>query len=96
MVSNFFMIPMFAGDDFVKNFGVVLLLFETPSGFAIFGFHGTYLYKSDAIEVLQSSNLPSLANVLASFLVYVDLSLCFILVTRVYGQTSFIMEGQLR
>ena len=51
------MIPMFAGDDFVKNFGVVLLLFETPSGFAIFGVLGIYLYKSAAIEVLQSSFL---------------------------------------
>ena len=51
------MIPMFAGDDFVKNHGVLLLLFETPSGFAIFGVLGIYLYKSAAIEVLQSSFL---------------------------------------
>jgi len=41
---------MFACDDFVKNHGVLLLLFETPSGFAIFGVLGIYLYKSAAIE----------------------------------------------
>jgi len=44
------MIPMFLCDDFVKNHGVLLLLFETLSGFAIFGVLGIYLYKSAAIE----------------------------------------------
>jgi len=34
----------------VKNHGVLLLLFETLSGFAIFGVLGIYLYKSAAIE----------------------------------------------
>ena len=48
---------MFLCDDFVKNHGVLLLLFETHSGFAIFGVLGIYLYKSAAIEVLQSSFL---------------------------------------
>ncbi|CAN6245403.1 unnamed protein product [Urochloa humidicola] len=38
------------GDGFVDNCGTVLLLFETPSGFAIFGFSGIYLYKPDALE----------------------------------------------
>jgi len=50
LVSKFFMIPMFLCDDFVKNHGVLLLLFETLSGFAIFGVLGIYLYKSAAIE----------------------------------------------
>jgi hypothetical protein len=49
------MTHVFAGDGFVDNNGVVLLLFETPSGFAIFGFLGIYLYKPDAPEVIQSS-----------------------------------------
>ncbi|CAL4949012.1 unnamed protein product [Urochloa decumbens] len=40
----------YLGDGFVDNGGTVLVLFETPSGFAIFGFIGIYLYESDAIE----------------------------------------------
>ncbi|CAN6225358.1 unnamed protein product [Urochloa humidicola] len=43
------------GDGFVDNCGAVLLLFETPSGFAIFGFCGIYLYKSDAIESMWAN-----------------------------------------
>ncbi|CAL4973161.1 unnamed protein product [Urochloa decumbens] len=43
------------GDGFVNNGGTVLLLFETPSGFAIFGFCGIYLYEPDAIESLWAN-----------------------------------------
>jgi nucleolar protein 58 len=32
--------------------GVILVLFETPSGFAIFAYDGVKLYKSDVHEVL--------------------------------------------
>ncbi|CAL4886962.1 unnamed protein product [Urochloa decumbens] len=38
------------GDGFVDNNGIVLVLFETPTGFAIFGFCGIHLYVPDALE----------------------------------------------
>ncbi|KAJ1289677.1 hypothetical protein BS78_02G182900 [Paspalum vaginatum] len=38
------------GAAFLENNGVVLVLFETPSGFAIFGFCGLHLYAPDALE----------------------------------------------
>ena len=34
------------------NYGMILLLFETPSGFALFSFVGIYLYEPHAMEVL--------------------------------------------
>ncbi|XP_066312894.1 uncharacterized protein [Miscanthus floridulus] len=43
------------GDGFVDNFGIALLLFETPSGFAIFGFFALYLYRPDARESLWAN-----------------------------------------
>uniref|UniRef100_A0ACD5TNJ8 Uncharacterized protein n=1 Tax=Avena sativa TaxID=4498 RepID=A0ACD5TNJ8_AVESA len=38
------------GDDFLRNRGVVSVLLETPSGFAIFYFCGLFLYVPDAIQ----------------------------------------------
>jgi nucleolar protein 58 len=35
--------------------GLIMVLFETPSGFAIFSIDGTPLSRPDAIEVLGSS-----------------------------------------
>lgn len=35
------------------NHGIIKLLFESPSGFAIFSFDGTYLEKENAVEVLN-------------------------------------------
>ena len=37
------------------NYGMILLLFETPSGFALFSFVGIYLYEPHAMEVLRFS-----------------------------------------
>ena len=34
------------------NCGVISVLFETPSGFALFGYDGLKLFKPDAINVL--------------------------------------------
>ncbi|KAM0930593.1 hypothetical protein ACQ4PT_000854 [Festuca glaucescens] len=38
--------------DNLGPFGVIMVLFETPSGFAIFYFDGVSLYEPDAMEVL--------------------------------------------
>jgi hypothetical protein len=43
---------VFVGDDFLRNLGVVSVLLETPSGFAVFYFTGTLLYVPDAIQVM--------------------------------------------
>nr|XP_051221578.1 uncharacterized protein LOC127339807 [Lolium perenne] len=41
-----------AGEDFLNNNGVVSVLLETPSGFAVFYFCGLYLYAPDAMQSL--------------------------------------------
>jgi len=42
---------MFAADRLGHN-GIILLLFETPSGFAIFKYYGVQLFLPNAKEVL--------------------------------------------
>ncbi|KAL6634477.1 hypothetical protein ACP70R_027148 [Stipagrostis hirtigluma subsp. patula] len=41
--------------DRLGNCGLMLLLFETPSGFAIFGFDGVLLYRPNAMENIWAS-----------------------------------------
>ncbi|CAN6320672.1 unnamed protein product [Urochloa humidicola] len=40
--------------DMLGNGGVILVLFETPSGFALFGYDGLKLFKPDAIHNIWS------------------------------------------
>lgn len=41
-----------SSDDFLNNKGVISVLLETPSGFAIFYFCGLFLYAPDAVQSL--------------------------------------------
>jgi hypothetical protein len=68
------------------NDGIIMLLFDTPSGFAIFSFDGVALLLPDAIEVLGSSNFA--ADVLAPVSITIDLNVsCFSYSCRISGQT---------
>jgi hypothetical protein len=42
------------------HYGLIMVLFETPSGFAIFYFDGVSLYEPDAMEVLALFFIPLL------------------------------------